>query len=306
LETSALPVFVSAGDILTDLVRVGGADWVARPGGAGWNVARAVARLGVASACAGAIGEDCFSDELWRQSEVAGLDTRFIQRCGKAPLLAIVHCSDPPDYFFIGNDSADLAFDPQQLPARWESSVRWAHFGGISLARAPLSETLLATAHSLKAQGARISYDPNYRNLMATGYHETLFEMTALADLVKVSDEDLANLFPGQSLDDALAGLRAINFRAAFLLTRGAGQATVYAGDETFSARPPRVDVVDSIGAGDAAIGALLASLIERPDATWTEHLAFALAGGAVACMHSGAYAPTRDEVHTLLAAQPS
>ncbi|WP_237704093.1 PfkB family carbohydrate kinase, partial [Burkholderia thailandensis] len=54
--SAGFPQFVSAGDILTDMVRTGGAHWTSRPGGAGWNVARAVARLGAPSACAGAVG----------------------------------------------------------------------------------------------------------------------------------------------------------------------------------------------------------------------------------------------------------
>lgn len=94
--SAGFPQFVSAGDILTDMVRTGGAHWTSLPGGAGWNVARAVARLGAPSACAGAVGRDCFSDELWRESEAAGLDLRFLQRVERAPLLAIVHETQPP------------------------------------------------------------------------------------------------------------------------------------------------------------------------------------------------------------------
>src|SRR5581483_8746123 len=99
---AAFPLFVSAGDILTDLVRTDGPHWTSHPGGAGWNVARAVARLGVPSAFAGSIGVDCFSDELFRASDAAGLDLRFLQRVERAPLLAIVHETHPPAYFFIG------------------------------------------------------------------------------------------------------------------------------------------------------------------------------------------------------------
>ncbi|MEA3118597.1 MAG: fructokinase, partial [Paraburkholderia sp.] len=98
-KTADFPIFVSAGDILTDLVRTRDSQWRSHPGGAGWNVARAVARLGVPSACAGALGLDCFSDELWNASVAAGLDARFMQRVERAPLLAIVHETQPPAYF---------------------------------------------------------------------------------------------------------------------------------------------------------------------------------------------------------------
>lgn len=299
-ERPALPMFVSAGDILTDLVRTDGPHWTSHPGGAGWNVARAVARLGVPTAFAGAIGVDCFSDDLWRASEAAGLDLRFLQRVPRAPLLAIVHRTHPPAYFFIGDASADLAFDPESLPQGWTGAARWAHFGGISLARAPLSATLSRLAAELRAQGVRISFDPNYRNVMEHGYRPMLETMTALADLVKVSDEDLRCLF-GTDEDTALDTLRAMNPAATVLVTRGSGAATLIAPGETIAAMPPRVEVVDTVGAGDASIGGLLFSLMQRPERGWRDHLAFALAAGAAACRHAGAHSPSLDEIVALL-----
>ena len=294
------PQFVSAGDILTDLVRTDGSRWVSHPGGAGWNVARAVARLGVPSAFAGSIGTDCFSDDLYRASKAAGLDLRFLQRVERAPLLAIVHETHPPAYFFIGDASADLAFDPESLPEGWVAAARWAHFGGISLARAPLSATLATLAADLRAQGVRISFDPNYRNLMQHGYRPMLETMASLAHLIKVSDEDLRCLF-GTDEDTALDELRAMNREATVLVTRGSGPATLIAPGETIAAMPPRVEVVDTVGAGDASIGGLLFSLMQWPERAWRDHLAFALAAGAAACRHAGAHSPTLDEVVALL-----
>jgi len=86
-------------------------------------------------------------------------------------LLAIVAQTHPPDYFFIGDDSADLQFDPQQLPFGWQDRVRWVHFGGISLVREPLATSLLTLAAQLKTAGVRISYD------------SMLQQMTALSDV---------------------------------------------------------------------------------------------------------------------------
>ena len=309
--SSGFPAFVSAGDILTDLVRIAPAGhgassadsrWLAHPGGAGWNVARAVARLGLPTACAGALGTDNFSDELWNASVAAGLDMRFMQRVARPPLLAIVHQTHPPAYYFIGEASADLAFDPAQLPEGWRAHAKWAHFGCISLVRQPLGETLATLAADLRAAGVKISFDPNYRNLMAHGYEPILHRMAALADLIKVSDEDLRMLFPGLGEADAIAAVRALNPAATLLVTRGAQAATLYAGDEILEATPPRVEVVDTVGAGDASIGGLLFSLMSTPQRTWRQHLAFALAAGAAACRRAGAHSPTLDEVVALLA----
>jgi fructokinase len=315
--SSGFPAFISAGDILTDLVRgpapegttgtpgTHGMDshWRAHPGGAGWNVARAVARLGLPTACAGSLGTDNFSDELWNASAAAGLDMRFMQRVERSPLLAIVHQTHPPAYYFIGENSADLAFDPAKLPEGWRAHVKWAHFGCISLVRQPLGETLATLAAELRAAGVKISFDPNYRNLMADGYEPILRRMAALADLIKVSDEDLRMLFPGRDETAAIAGMRALNPAAALLVTRGSQTATLYTTDgETIEAAPPRVEVADTVGAGDASIGGLLFSLMSTPQRTWREHLAFALAAGAAACRRPGAHSPTLDEVVALLA----
>ena len=310
--SSGFPAFVSAGDILTDLVRLDAPDgapahaasqWRAHPGGAGWNVARAVARLGLPTACAGALGTDNFSDELWQASLAAGLDMRFMERVERPPLLAIVHKTQPPAYYFIGEQSADLAFDPAKLPEGWRAHAKWAHFGGISLVRQPLGETLATLAAELRAAGVKISFDPNCRSLMAQGYAPILARMAALADLIKVSDEDLVMLFPGSGEAEAIAALRALNPAATLLVTRGAQTATLFTADEVIvEASPPRVEVADTVGAGDASIGGLLFSLMSAPRRTWRQHLAFALAAGAAACRRAGAHSPTLDEVVALLA----
>ncbi|MGF6596098.1 fructokinase [Paraburkholderia sp. GAS448] len=299
--STEFPLFVSAGDILTDLVRTDDSRWLSVPGGAGWNVARAVARLGLRTASVGALGKDYFSDAIWNASVAADLDMRFMQRVERSPLLAVVHETHPPTYFFMGDNSADLAFDPSLLPAGWMDQVRWAHFGCISLVRQPLGDTLAKLAADLRARGVKISFDPNYRNLMEHGYEPILRRMAALADLIKVSDEDLRLLFKTSGEASALAQLRTLNPAANVLVTRGPETATLYVGDSTFEGRPPRVEVVDTVGAGDASIGGLLFSLMSAPQRKWPEHLAFALAAGAAACRHSGAHSPTLDEVVALL-----
>jgi fructokinase len=295
-----LPQFVSAGDILTDMIRTDTHTWLSRPGGAGWNVARAVARLGVPTACAGSLGVDNFSDDLWNASADAGLDMRFMQRVERQPLLAIVHKTQPPAYYFMGENAADLAFDPAKLPQGWMDALKWAHFGCISLVRQPLGATLAKLAAELRAHGVKISFDPNYRNLMETGYEPILRNMASLADLIKVSDEDLHMLFRGVPEADALAQIRAMNPDASVLVTRGSSEATLYVGDTSYRAKPPKVDVADTVGAGDASIGGLLYSLMARHGG-WEDHLRFALASGAAACRHSGAHSPALDEVEELL-----
>ena len=203
--TQQFPRFVSAGEALTDMLRTGSDQWSSQVGGSTWNVARVMARLGVPSAFAGAVSLDVFGDALAAANDAAGLDARFLQRYAKSPLLAIVHELHPPTYYFIGDDSADLHFDAAQLPAGWMQGAQWVHFGGISLAREPLAGKLVALAEELKAAGVKISYDPNFRVMMDERYDATLARMTALADVVKVSDEDLAGLFRHDQIDASFA-----------------------------------------------------------------------------------------------------
>jgi fructokinase len=292
VQRNAAPLMLCAGEALTDMIDQGGEQWVSRVGGSVWNVARALAVLGEPTAFGGAVSRDRFGDALWSASEEVGLDLRLMQRVARSPLLAIVEKCEPPRYFFIGDDSADLHFDPAALPAEWLDSLRWAHFGGISLAREPLASKLVALAERLKARGVAVSYDPNYRNLMDERYAPLLQRMAALADVIKVSDDDLRGLFPNLGLDEALQRLRGFNPDAICLLTRGGQGATLFHRDQQCDARAPQVEVVDTVGAGDASVAGLLHSLARHPGRPLQAHLHAALAAGSAACLQAGATPP--------------
>jgi fructokinase len=297
------PLFVAAGEALTDMVVQDGAQehWLSKVGGSTWNVARAMAKLDVPTAFAGAISRDVFGEALWQASEVARLDLRFLQRYDNSPLLAIVHRTDPPAYFFVGDNSADLQFDAAQLPEGWRKQCKWVHFGGISLAREPLAGKLVALAEQLKQEGVRISYDPNYRLLMDERYDATLRRMTALADVVKVSEEDLEGLFRTKDIESAFATLRSWNPAATYLYTKGGAGASLHIGDASWSLAAPKIEVVDTVGAGDASIAALAWSMMHRADAAPLQHLQFSVAAGAAACLGVGASPPSLADIEALL-----
>lgn len=298
---NSFPQFIAAGEALTDLLRTESDTWSSQVGGSTWNVARVVAKLGMRSAFAGAVSRDVFGQALVGASARAGLDLRFLQQFERAPLLAIVHELDPPQYFFVGNDSADLYFDASLLPDGWRHCAKWAHFGGISLARQPLAERLLDLAAELKQEGVAISYDPNFRSLMDANYDVTLQRMAALADVIKVSDEDLRGLFRCENTESAFERLRKMNPEATYLYTEGAKGARLYEGANVWQASVPPIEVVDTVGAGDACIGALVYSLSCASSRDGGEHLRFAVAAGAAACTRAGATPPPRNEVETLM-----
>ncbi|OXH83296.1 carbohydrate kinase, partial [Burkholderia multivorans] len=141
--TTTFPRLIVFGEALTDFIRDDAHRWHSVAGGSCWNVARVGARLGVPTAFAGTVSRDLFGDELMRKSAEAGLDLRFIRQVDRAPLLAMVVSKQPPDYFFIGENSADLAFDPADLPAGALDAAQIVHVGSLGVVREPLATRLL-------------------------------------------------------------------------------------------------------------------------------------------------------------------
>ena len=297
-----LPRFVVFGEALTDLVRTGEHSWHSAAGGACWNVARVAGTLGVATAWGGAVSTDFFGQEIVDKSRAARLDMRFLQQVARPPLLAMVYQPNPPLYFFLGNDSADLAFDESKLPEGWQNACRVAHFGCISLVRQPLGNRLLRIAEQLKQRGVKISYDPNYRNLMGPDFPALFERMAQLADIIKLSDEDLGQIYPSEPLDTALARVRQLAPAALILYTRGARGIILQGPSGTLEQPAFAVQVADTVGAGDACIGGFIASLLNDPQLAHAAHLRFAAATAAAACTVPGAHAPVRAEVDRILA----
>jgi fructokinase len=297
-----LPRLVIFGEALTDFIRDDANHWRSLAGGSCWNVARVGARLGMPTGFAGTVSRDVFGDELMQKSADAGLDLRFTRQVERPPFLAMVVSKQPPQYFFIGENSADLAFDPAALPAGWLDAVEIVHFGSLGVVREPLASTLIELAHAARAAGKRISFDPNFRAPMADpSYRDTLRTMAGLANYIKVSDEDLVGLFPELDEAAAFAQIRAWAPTAAVLLTRGASGMELFDGDTSVFQPAFPITVADTVGCGDACVGSWMASLLMHPDAPAAEHLRFAAACAAVVASHAGAYAPTVAEVVAMI-----
>ncbi|AZN35398.1 carbohydrate kinase family protein [Iodobacter ciconiae] len=297
------PHYLIFGEALTDFILQEDGRWLDCPGGSCWNVARVAARLGSTAAFAGAVSQDRFGSALWQLASEAGLDMRYTQQLPYPPLLAMVPSTQPPQYFFIGENSADLHFDPNHLPAGWAEHVRIAHFGCISLAREPLASRLVQLATQLAARGTRIAFDPNFRNIMATpAYRAHFTTMLGLADDIKVADDDLAGLFPELNSHDALATLRQLAPHARILLTCGAAGMTLLTGEQLVHQPAFAVTVADTVGCGDTTMGSWMAHALEHPHAPIQESLRFVAAAAACTARVHGAYAPTQAEVAQLLA----
>jgi fructokinase len=105
------------------------------------------------------------------------------------------------------------------------------------------------------------SYDPNWRNLMDSRYREVTFPaMVSLADIIKLSDEDLRQIYPGLNEEQSLEELRGMNAAAQILFTRGAQGMVLFADNAKVEQAAIAIQVADTVGAGDASMAGWLAS----------------------------------------------
>jgi len=297
-----LASFVSFGEALTELRQVAPGQWRSQGGGSPWKVAIAMSRLGQLSAFAGGISKDAFGQELWQCSLDAALDLRFIQQFSRSPLLSFMHELDPPSYAYVGDDSADLHFRPHALPAGWRHALRWAHFGSISLIREPLAARLVALAESLKDEGVRISYAPNYRLVMDSRYDRTLERMCRIADVITVSDDELRGLFRSRDHHLGLGQLAAWNPKAVVLLSQGARGAQLFHPKADLRATPLDLTAPAALfDTSDATTAGLLYSVMRAPDADPEEHLRWAMAAAAAACDAGGVHGLEARRVASLM-----
>ncbi|MFB9991116.1 carbohydrate kinase [Deinococcus oregonensis] len=289
------------GGAVMDLVPAGPDQWQARAGGSAWNVARALASLGLSAAFVGTLSQDPFGVRLIREGEASGLDLQFAPRTEAPTALSLLHRTDPAQYVFYAHQAADSQFGAAPLlwAGLWEGTVA-AYFGGITLVRDPARAAFLPLAREARARGLTVVYDPNFRSQLAGAYRESFLDYVPLAHLIKVSEDDLTGLMPNLTPAEGLKHLRALNPEATILLTLGEQGARLLAPHADVVHAGYRVQVADTVGAGDASIAALLYAALRAPPVPPPQQLAFALACAASACTRPGAHAPTLADVHAV------
>ena len=314
-------LFTTIGEILVDFTPVAGDSgrmgFQARAGGSPANVAVGLARLGARVEFAGKVSADFFGRYLVHHLEKEGVGTRFLSRSPAHSTLAFVAFDqDDPSFTFYRTGTADTQLRSEDLPRSIDESDV-LHFGSISLLASSTSETVLALVDRLRG-GCLLSLDPNVRpSLIADpdAYLRTLDRAFRATDILKVSTEDLGWLTPGCSPESAAAQLLVLG---PVLVIVTLGRDGCYALMSTGEIRvpAPRVDVADTVGAGDAFSSGLLArlavvGLTSRPSleqagsATVQEVLEFATATAALTCTRTGADPPRWDEVDQFLRDRP-
>ena len=193
------------------------------------------------------------------------------------------------------------------------------HTGSIATMLAPGAADVLAAVEQAHPF-ATISFDPNCRPSIIgdVDYARRQAEkFVSLADVVKASDEDLGWLYPGEDvLDSARRWLKlgGSGGPAIVVVTRGAtGPWGITAAGEA-ECVPPRVDVADTVGAGDSFMAALLSGIVDRgldgaqnrkdlrelPAEGLEELLGHASRAAAVTVSRPGANPPTRAELNAV------
>lgn len=240
--------------------------YVPRTGGAIFNSAVGLGRLGCRTGLMSGISTDLFGNMLVADLHASNVDTGNVIRTDRPSTLAFVKLSDGhATYSFFDENSAGRMIVPQELPATIDG-VSALYFGGISLACEPGADTYMQFARA-HAPHCAVMVDPNIRPSFVTdeqSFRNRIEKMFRLADIVKVSDEDLDWIIPAPASLEAKATQLQKLGPSVVILTRGSSGARAWIpdGQSTFAASHS-VEVVDTVGAGDTFNAGVLASLSE-------------------------------------------
>ncbi|MDR1400615.1 MAG: carbohydrate kinase [Treponema sp.] len=242
------------------------------PGGAPANVLAMINKLGGKTAFIGKVGDDEFGRFLEKTLVNAGIDTEgLLKDAAYLTTLAFVHLSETGDrsFSFYRKNGADLMLVWDEINQRLIDDAKIFHFGSVSLSGQPCRDTLHAAVRYAAVQGKIISYDPNYRSLLWPDEAEARTEISKLisaADILKVSEEEMTLLTNETNWKKGAARL-AEEGPAIVLVSRGAKGA--YFRCAAGSGCRPAYDVktVDTTGAGDSFLGAVLYRLRDKKHA---------------------------------------
>ena len=306
-------MILCAGEALIDMLprETTGGETAFAPyaGGAVFNTAIALGRLERPTAFFSGISTDLFGQILIDTLAASGVDASHAARSDRPTTLAFVTLSDGhASYAFYDENTAGRMIGEADLP-RLGGDVSAVFFGGISLMVEPCAATYEALA-AREAAGRVIMIDPNVRQSFIKNeavYRARTARMTALADIVKVSDEDLAWLAGHDDIERAAAEMLDQG-PALVCVTEGSKGVRGFTTNGTVEVAARKVEVVDTVGAGDTFNAGVLASLDEAglltkegvrllDDAAIAAALTLGARAAAITVSRAGANPPTRAEL---------
>jgi fructokinase len=299
-------------DLIPDPVRAGAYDAVL--GGSPYNVAIGLARLGAPTAFISRLSADGNGEALAGALVENGVDLSFVARDMRPTTLAFVMRGTAKTgsryAFYLDGTAYD---GPWPFPPEWPSAARHLHVG--SFAAVERHGQTVVEAMRLASSHATVSFDPNIRPFV-TPDREAIGPLVrrhvSHAHVVKASEEDLEWLYPGRGPEESLAAWAKAGPRFC-VATLGERGALAMLGEERIEVPAPQVEVVDTVGAGDSFMSALL-SAMNRDHALGAEALTpsrselerwlrFAAAASAITCTRKGSDPPTLKEVQAALGA---
>jgi fructokinase len=314
------PAFVVIGEALIDLsAPAEDGSCIARPGGSPMNVSIGLARLGQLTEFAGRVSADPFGTVLRRHLERSGVGLKHVVSAADPSTIALVELAgDQARYqFSLGADFQWLAAELAFLPG----GAQVVHFGSLASWLPPGDAAVAVEVGRLRrADSVLISYDPNVRPALQPDTavaRRQVEQSVSLAHVVKASSDDLAWLY-GPDTVDAVAR-RWLDLGAGLVvITKGTDGATGWTSNRLPVSRPAfPVQVVDTVGAGDAFTSGLLDALARRDLLTPARLAALddasTLAGvldhasqiAGITCSRAGANPPSRAELDELAQGNP-
>lgn len=260
-------MILSCGEALIDMLprttTLGEAAFAPYAGGAVFNTAIALGRLGAPSAFFSGISTDMLGQILTDTLTASHVTTDLCARSNRPTTVAFVKLVDgQATYAFYDEATAGRMLVPEQLPTL-PANISTLFFGGISLVNDPAASTYEAL-QSREAGARVIMIDPNIRQGFIAGkeddYRARITRMVARADIVKFSDEDL-HWYAGAGDLHMQAQAILANGPKLVLITEGAKGAHAISRAQARFVPSQRVTVVDTVGAGDTFNAGVLAAL---------------------------------------------
>jgi len=240
---------------------------LASPGGGPFNAARTIARLGQPARFLGRFSADPFGLMLAGQLTQDQVELALPGRVPEPTALAIVALSGAgiPQYWFHLAGTAGFVLDPASAAGALRDDVTAVHVGSLGLVVEPMATQMEYLVGGLR-DSVPLLVDPNWRAPAISdpaAHRERIRRLLPRTDILKTSTEDLTYLVPGHSVPDAAAVLLGWGARCV-LITDGPDPVRAWTASDRLEVTVPLVEVVDTVGAGDAFGGGFLA--------WWAEH----------------------------------
>ncbi|UPT64802.1 MAG: carbohydrate kinase [Hyphomonadaceae bacterium JAD_PAG50586_4] len=258
-------------------------------GGSPFNVAIGMARLGARIGFGSDIARDALGERLAAMLAEEGISDRFLRRGAPSTALAIVSSdhAGKPSYSFSGLEAAIYCPDEDARNSE-EDAVTGVHIGSIAIVMPNSARQLVELVRQFHER-ALISLDPNVRLSIEPDpatWRRAIDELRPWCHVIKVSEEDVAALYGAADAEEICRSW--LNDRTALVvLTKGAEGAMIMTATERVEIAPADIIVVDSVGAGDSFMAAMLSKLV---DGGWCSSKVIA-ALGTPQLFEIGAYA---------------